>query len=89
VPDEVKNRRLSEIIDLQNQLSLESKQKDIGKFFEVLVEGESKRSSEQLFGRTSQNKVVVFPKSHYQKGDYVTIRVCECTSATLIGELIE
>lgn len=88
VPDEVKNRRLSEIIELQNQLSLQTKQKDIGKIFEVLAEGESKRSAEQLFGRTSQNKVVVFPRAQYKKGDYVQVRITECTSATLMGELV-
>ena len=89
VPDPEKNRRLSEIIDLQNQLSLQTKQKDLGKIVEVLVEGESKRSAEQLFGRTSQNKVVVFPRAQYQKGDYVNVRITECTSATLMGELVD
>lgn len=88
VPEDVKNRRLNEIIALQNTLALETKQKDIGKTFEVLVEGESKRSDTQLFGRTSQNKVVVFPKANLKKGDYALVRITECTSATLIGEVV-
>ena len=88
VPDEVKSRRLEEIIALQQQLSLESNRMDIGKTFEVLVEGVSKRSDEQLFGRNSQNKVIVFPKNDYKKGDYVTVRVTDCTAATLKGEIV-
>jgi tRNA-2-methylthio-N6-dimethylallyladenosine synthase len=88
VPEEVKTRRLNEIISLQGELSLESKEKEIGKEFEVLVEGTSKKSKEELFGRTSQNKVVVFPAEGYKPGDYVKVRVNECTSATLIGELV-
>ena len=85
VPDELKTKRLEEIIALQQQLSLEHNQRDVGKTFEVLVEGVSKRSDEQLFGRTSQNKVVVFPKKNYKKGDYVNVTVTSCTAATLIG----
>lgn len=87
VPEEVKSRRLSEIIELQNQLSLESNRRDVGKTFEVLAEGFSKRSTEQLFGRNSQNKVVIFPAAGHHKGDYVLVRITNCTSATLIGEL--
>ena len=87
VPEEVKTRRLNEIISLQGELSLESKQKDIGETFEVLVEGTSKKSREQLFGRNSQNKVIVFPSTGQKPGDYVQVKVTKCTSATLIGEL--
>ncbi len=86
VPDEVKSRRLQEIIALQNELGLESYRRDVGKEFEVLVEGESRRNAEQLFGRTSQNKVVVFDRGDHKAGDYVRVRVTGCTSATLFGE---
>lgn len=86
VPDEVKSRRLQEIIALQNDLSLESNRRDMGREFEVLVENESKRNSGQLSGRTSQNKVVVFDRGNHRIGDYVRVRVTGCTSATLLGE---
>lgn len=89
IPDEVKSRRLEEIIALQGELSLKSNQQDIGKTFEVLIEGTSKRSSDDLFGRNSQNKVIVFPCSNHQKGEYVHVKVKSCTAATLIGELVE
>lgn len=85
VTDEVKTRRLNEIISLQNRLSARSKREDIGKTFEVLVEGYSKRSHDFLSGRTSQNKVVVFPDNGSKKGDYVNVQITRCTSATLIG----
>lgn len=88
VPEEIKSRRLTEIIDLQNKISEEVKIKDIGKTFEVLVEGTSKKSQNELFGRTSQNKVVVFKKGNAKKGDFVNVKVTKATSATLIGELI-
>jgi len=88
VPPEIKNRRLNEIIALQNELSHESNKKDLGKVFEVLVEGFSKRSKEQLFGRTSQNKVCVFPARDHKIGDYIEVKVLSCTSATLIAEEI-
>jgi tRNA-2-methylthio-N6-dimethylallyladenosine synthase len=88
VPEEVKKRRLQEIIDLQMKHSLESNQKDLGKTFKVLVEGESKKSGDQLFGRNSQNKVIVFPKEKYKKGEYVNVEVLNCTAATLIGKAI-
>ncbi|MBR8536907.1 tRNA (N6-isopentenyl adenosine(37)-C2)-methylthiotransferase MiaB [Carboxylicivirga sediminis] len=88
VPEEVKGRRLQEIIDLQNQLSFESNQRDIGKTYEVLVEGTSKKSKEELYGRTSQNKVVVFPKKDYQTGDLVQVVIKEATQATLKGETL-
>lgn len=89
VPEQEKIRRLNEVIALQNELSLESNRRDVGKEFTVLVEGTSKRSEEQLFGRTSQNKVVVFDRRDYGKGDYVRVRVTSCSSATLLGEAIE
>ena len=87
VPEETKIRRLNEVIQLQNKLSLESNRKDTGKTFEVLVEGTSKKSEEMLFGRTSQNKVVVFPKYHFKKGDVVKVTVERCTQTTLIGDV--
>jgi len=89
VPEEVKLRRLAEIIDLQNILSKESNQKDIGKTFEVLVEGFSKRSKEQLFGRTSQNKVVIFPRLGRRIGETIQVKVISVSSATLIAEVVE
>ena len=85
VPEAVKTRRLNEIIELQNRLSLESKQRDVGLTFEVLVEGVSKKSQDQLYGRTSQNKVVVFPKKQLKPGEYTEVTISACTSATLIG----
>jgi tRNA-2-methylthio-N6-dimethylallyladenosine synthase len=87
VAEETKIRRLNEIIQLQNKLSLESNRKDIGKTFEVLVEGTSKKSEEMLFGRTSQNKVVVFPKYKFTKGDLVDVTIEKCTQTTLIGDI--
>ena len=86
VREDVKSARLKEIIDLQQQLSHESNKKDIGKTFEVLVEGTSKKSKEFLMGRNSQNKVVVFPKETYAKGNYVHVKITGCTTATLIGK---
>lgn len=88
VPEDVKIERLNRMIALQNELSAESNSRDVGKTFEVLVEGTSKRSREQLFGRTSQNKVVVFPRGSRHVGDFVTVRVTGSSSATLIGEEI-
>jgi tRNA-2-methylthio-N6-dimethylallyladenosine synthase len=88
VGDEVKSLRLNEIIALQSRLSAKSKKADIGKVYEVLIEGISKRSPDQLYGRNSQNKVVVFPKGDAKKGDYVNIRIGKSTSATLIGQRI-
>ena len=85
VPEEVKIRRLNELIELQNQLSAESNAKDVGKTFEVLVEGVSKRSKEQLFGRTEQNKVVVFDRGMHRIGDFVKVRITDSSSATLKG----
>ena len=89
VPEDVKTRRLTEIIDLQNRLSEESNKRDIGKEFEILVECTSKRSEEQLSGRTSQNKMVVFDRGDHKIGDYVRVRITGCSSATLFGEEIK
>jgi len=85
VPEETKIRRLNEMIALQNEFSAESYRKDVGKVFEVLVEGVSKRSKEQLFGRTPQNKVVVFDRGSHHIGDFVTVKVVDSSSATLKG----
>ena len=88
IDEETKGRRLQELIDLQIGWSLESNRKDIGKTFEVLVEGTSKKSPDEMFGRSSQNKVIVFPSTTTHTGDLVRVRVKDCTSATLIGELV-
>jgi tRNA-2-methylthio-N6-dimethylallyladenosine synthase len=88
VPEEVKTRRLNEIIALQNRLSAKSKRADVGKVHRVLAEGTSKRSPDHLSGRTSQNKVVVFPKGNYKRGDYADVLIEKSTSATLIGKVI-
>ncbi|MDE5773124.1 MAG: TRAM domain-containing protein, partial [Muribaculaceae bacterium] len=87
VPEEVKIERLNRMIALQNDLSLRSNKGDIGKEFEVLVEGRSKKSADEFFGRTSQNKVVVFPRGNARPGDFVRVRVTDATSATLLGTL--
>ncbi len=89
VSEEVKIARLQRMIDLQNELSLESNRRDIGHEFEVLVEGFSKRSREQLFGRTSQNKAVVFDKGNHRIGQLVRVRVTDASSATLLGEALD
>jgi tRNA-2-methylthio-N6-dimethylallyladenosine synthase len=88
IPDEIKTKRLNEIIALQNKLSSRSKKQDVGRIFEVLIEDFSKRSQDHLSGRTSQNKVAVFPAEGHKKGDYVNVLVERCTSATLIGKII-
>ena len=88
VPEEEKIRRLNEIIALQNELSLESNRRDIGKTFEVLVEGYSKRSREQMCGRSQQNKMIVFPKGNAKPGELVMVRVTDASSATLLGEIV-
>lgn len=88
IAEEEKIRRLNEIIALQNGLSLESNRRDIGKTFEVLVEGYSKRSREQMCGRTQQNKMIVFPKGNAKPGDFVMVKVSEATSATMLGEIV-
>jgi tRNA-2-methylthio-N6-dimethylallyladenosine synthase len=89
VPLNVKKQRLQEIIDLQNQHALESHQKDINKVHKVLIEGFSKRSDEHLQGRNSANKVVVFPAGNFKKGQYVHVLIKDCTSATLLGEVLK
>ena len=89
VPEEEKIRRLQGMIDLQNQLSEESNRRDIGKTFEVLIEGFSKRSREQLFGRTSQNKVVIFDKQDFHVGQFIQVKITRASSATLFGEVVE
>jgi len=86
IPEEIKSRRLSEMIALQNRLSALSKKSDVGKTYEVLIEGFSKRSDKFLSGRTSQNKVVVFPRGTHKKGEYVNVLIERSTSATLIGK---
>lgn len=89
VPEDVKIERLNRMIALQNELSLQSNLQDVGKEFEVLVEGTSKRSEDELFGRTSQNKVAVFPKENYKPGDFVKVRILSASSATLKAEAIK
>lgn len=88
VPHETKMRRLNEIITLQRQHAHQSNLRDVGKTCQVLAEGFSKRSNEQLQGRNSANKVIVFPKGQYRKGDYVNVRIIGCTTGTLLGEVV-
>ncbi len=89
IPEEVKKRRLQEIVEIQNKLSQESNKKDIGKIFTVLIEGDSKKNDKEWKGRNSQNKVIVFPKENYslKNGDYVQVKVLDCTQATLLGRI--
>jgi tRNA-2-methylthio-N6-dimethylallyladenosine synthase len=89
IPEQLKIERLQQIIDLQQNMSLESNHNDIGKRFEVLVEGFSKRSHSQLFGRTTQNKVVVFDRGNCRIGHMVNLHITSCSSATLFGEIID
>jgi tRNA-2-methylthio-N6-dimethylallyladenosine synthase len=90
IPEEIKKRRLSEIVSLQNRLSLENNRGDLGKTFKVLIEGDSKKSSSDWMGRNTQNKVIVFPKTsdRLKKGDYVNVVVNDCTKATLLGSIV-
>ena len=88
VDEDTKSRRLQELIDLQTGWSLESNRRDLGKTFEVLVEGVSKKSNAEMYGRTSQNKVVVFPAKDLPVGSLVNVKIKDCTSATLMGELL-
>lgn len=88
VPEDVKIDRLNRMIELQNSLSLESNLRDVGKRFEVLVEGVSKRSKEQMVGRTSQNKTVVFDRGDARVGDTVEVEITSASSATLLGHII-
>ena len=89
VPEEVKKRRLAEIIDLQQKHSLYRTQAQVGKVVEVLIEGTSKKSADEWMGRNTQNTVVVFPKENYKVGDFVLVEVTNCTSTTLIGKAIK
>lgn len=90
VPLEIKKRRLQEIVDVQYQLSLQSNMQDVGKTFTVLIEGDSKRNTEDWMSRNSQNKVIIFPKENYQftKGNYVQVQVHTCSKATLLGRIV-
>src|SRR5579871_1827802 len=90
IPEETKRRRLSEVVKLQNQLSQASNKNDVGKIFKVLIEGDSKKSDENWMGRSSQNKVVIFPKAEndFRKGDYAFVKINDCTGATLIGRTV-
>lgn len=88
VPEEVKKRRLQEMIDLHRIHSLQSMQRDVGKTFKVLIEGISKKDENELYGRTDHNKVVIFPKGNLNKGEYVTLRIDRCTAGTLFGSVI-
>jgi tRNA-2-methylthio-N6-dimethylallyladenosine synthase len=87
VAEEVKTKRLNEIIALQSRLSLESNKRDIGKTVEVIAEGVSKKNKDEYFGRSSQNKMVVFPKKEVKFGDYVNVKITDCTQTTLIGRI--
>lgn len=89
VPEEVKKRRLQEIVDKQYILSLNSNKRDVGKTYEVLIEGESKKDEQSWMGRSSHNKVIVFPKEQHnlKKGDYVMVKVNSCTKGTLLGTI--
>ncbi len=89
IPEDVKIRRLNEIISLQNELSYQSNKRDVGRTFDVLVEGFSKRSRDDFFGRTSQNKVVIFPRKNRRIGETIKVKVNKVSSATLIGEVVE
>ncbi|MGE3802242.1 MAG: radical SAM protein, partial [Candidatus Kapaibacterium sp.] len=89
VPDEVKTRRLQEIIELQNGISAEKNQSQVGKTFEVLVEGPSKRDPLEWKGRTGENHVVIFPRSDVDPGEYINVKVDRATSATLIGTQVD
>ena len=88
IPLDVKKKRLTEIINKQQEHSLERNKLDIGKTFKVLIEGYSKRSKEDVQGRNSANKVVIFKDNNYQKGQYVNVKVNDCTAATLFGEVV-
>lgn len=89
VPEDIKKRRLTEVIQLQNEHSFRRNQQRVGKVYKVLVEGPSKRSAEQLCGRIDSNNMVVFPKAHLKPGDYAYVKVTACSSATLIADLVE
>jgi len=88
IPEEIKKRRLQEMVDLHRRNTLASMQRDLGKTFKVLIEGFSKKTEDDLQGRNDQNKVVVFPRENFKKGDYVFIKITSCTAGTLIGEAV-
>ena len=88
IPEEIKQRRLTEIIEKQMSHSLLRNKQKVGNTYEVLIEGVSKKSKEKLYGRTTHNSTVVFPKENYKKGDLVMVRIEDCTSATLLGKVI-
>ena len=88
VSPELKTDRLNEIIALQNEISLDRNKQYIGTVCEVLIEGVSKRSADDLFGRTSSNKTCVFPANGHKPGEYVNVRILSCSSATLIAEIV-
>jgi tRNA-2-methylthio-N6-dimethylallyladenosine synthase len=89
IPEDVKKRRLSEIVALQRKHCSHRTEAFVGHTFEVLIEKESKKSNQHWAGRTSQNTVAVFPKEHYKVGDFVMVKINDCTSATLIGEPLD
>ena len=91
VPLDIKKRRLHEVVETQNKLSLQSNLRDLGKTFKILIEGDSKKSDRDWTGRSSQGKVFVFPKEHYdlKKGDYVIVKALECTQGTILGNIID
>jgi tRNA-2-methylthio-N6-dimethylallyladenosine synthase len=91
VPLEVKKRRLHEVVQMQNKLSLASNLRDMGKSFKILIEGDSKKSDTDWMGRSSHGKVFVFPKENYKlsKGDYVMVQANECTQGTILGIIIK
>jgi tRNA-2-methylthio-N6-dimethylallyladenosine synthase len=91
VPLAVKKRRLQEVVEMQNRLSLESNQRDIGKTFKILIEGNSKKSDADWMGRSSEGKVFVFPKENYQlsKGGYAMVTANDCTQGTLLGSIVK
>jgi tRNA-2-methylthio-N6-dimethylallyladenosine synthase len=88
IPEEIKKRRLQEIIQLQTELSLKRNQRDVGKVHQVLIEGYSRKSEDFLQGRNTANKVVVFPKENFEKGQYINVLVHDCTAATLLGKAV-
>ena len=90
IPEDVKKRRLQEIVALQGQLSHQSNHEDLGKTFKILIESDSKKTDRDWMGRNSQNKVVVFPKNNidHRPGEYVWVKITACTQATLLGEMV-
>jgi tRNA-2-methylthio-N6-dimethylallyladenosine synthase len=88
IPESIKKRRLQEMVDLHRLQTLQSMQKDVGKICKVLIEGFSKKTEDDFFGRNDQNKVVVFARGNHKKGDYVIVKITACTAGTLLGEVI-